>query len=153
MRMEAEEQHEGQKLDLHESATEIQQGLWMCSGQNCCNWITCWPDSVKSTGLMLSAKIQTLSALATRPRHVFDDIRWTWLFLRTVRSLLQVLLEWLSCLENGNSQTHNIFCFEVRHPRCVTQIAKINNRRFKVKKNYIISYIYIYIYISDDGNS
>jgi len=35
------------------------------------------------------------------------------------------------------------FNFEVRHPRCVSQITKLYSRRLKSKHNYII-YIYIY---------
>jgi hypothetical protein len=42
--------------------------------------------------------------------------------------------------------------FEVRHPRCVSQITKLYSGRLKVKTQLYI-YIYIYIYIADDGNS
>jgi len=35
--------------------------------------------------------------------------------------------------------------FEVRHPRCVSQITKLNSRSLKVKTQLYI-YIYIYIY-------
>jgi hypothetical protein len=37
--------------------------------------------------------------------------------------------------------------FEVRHPRCVSQITKVYSRRLKSKHNYIYIYICIYIYI------
>jgi hypothetical protein len=39
--------------------------------------------------------------------------------------------------------------FEVRHPRCVSQITKLHNRRLKSKHNCII----ICIYIADGGNN
>ena len=44
-------------------------------------------------------------------------------------------------------------CFEVRHPSCVSQITKLNSRRLKIKTQLYYTYIYIHIYISDDGNS
>ena len=39
-------------------------------------------------------------------------------------------------------ETHLAAYFEVRHPRCVSQITKLNNRRLEVKTQlYYIIYI------------